>query len=100
MGLPALLIVLADNQKPIASALVDAGVALSLGPAGFLSTEDIRNKLRGLATSHEVLEKMSVRGRALIDGRGPERVVAAMLEGGLNTSPMQPAVSGKANERS
>jgi spore coat polysaccharide biosynthesis predicted glycosyltransferase SpsG len=80
MGLPALLIVLADNQEPIASALVDAGAALSLGPATTFGAEHICDRLRSLAASHEVLRKMSARGRALIDGRGSERVVAAMLE--------------------
>ena len=100
MGLPALLIVLADNQEPIASALVDAGAALCLRAAGSLSGEDVRNRLRGLASSHEAMEKMSTRGRALIDGRGAERAVTAMLERDLNTRPTQPAVSGNVNERS
>jgi UDP-2,4-diacetamido-2,4,6-trideoxy-beta-L-altropyranose hydrolase len=92
MGLPALLIVLADNQESIASALVDAGAALSMGPAGSPSGEDIRNRLRGLASSHEALEKMSARGRVLIDGRGAERAVAAMLGRDLGVTPVQPAV--------
>ena len=84
MGLPALLIVLAGNQEPIASALVDAGAGLSLGPAGSLSGENTRNRLRGLASSYEALEKMSTCGQALVDERGAERAVAAMLERDLD----------------
>ena len=99
MGLPALLIVLAGNQEPVASALVGAGAALSFGPAGTLSAEDIRNKLRGLASSHETLEKMSTRGRALIDGRGAERAVAAMLERDLDITSTLPTASTGSSSR-
>jgi UDP-2,4-diacetamido-2,4,6-trideoxy-beta-L-altropyranose hydrolase len=100
MGLPALLIILADNQEPIAGALDDAGAALSLGQAATLRAEDIRNHLRSLAASHEVLGKMSTCGRALIDGRGAERAVAVMLERKFDTTPMQRVFSRNINERS
>ena len=88
MGLPVLLVVLAENQQPIANALVDAGAALSLGPANALDAQDISHKLRGLTSSLEALEKMSACGRALIDGRGAERVVAAMFGTDFKTMPL------------
>jgi UDP-2,4-diacetamido-2,4,6-trideoxy-beta-L-altropyranose hydrolase len=91
MGLPALLIVLADNQEPIASALAHAGAAVTLGSAGSVSAKEIRNTLRGLSDSHEVLQKMSTCGRALVDGRGAERAVAAMR--GRSLDVIQPVAS-------
>ena len=95
MGLPSLLVVLADNQAPIATALVDAGAALCLGPASSVSAEEFRNRLRGLGASHEDLQKMSMCGRALVDGRGAERVVTAMLERDSVMKPEKSVVSSR-----
>jgi UDP-2,4-diacetamido-2,4,6-trideoxy-beta-L-altropyranose hydrolase len=100
MGLPALLIVLADNQEPIARALDDAGAGLSLGQAATLRTEGIRDQLRRIAASHEIMLKMSTRGRALVDGRGAERIVAAMVGRDIDSMQMRRIFSGKINERS
>jgi UDP-2,4-diacetamido-2,4,6-trideoxy-beta-L-altropyranose hydrolase len=87
MGLPALLIALADNQAPIAEALSDAGAALNLGQAEAMRVEDIRDLLGSVSTSNETLQKMSTRGRALIDGYGADRVVTAMLERDSDITP-------------
>jgi UDP-2,4-diacetamido-2,4,6-trideoxy-beta-L-altropyranose hydrolase len=92
MGLPALLVVLADNQEPIARALDAAGAALRIGPAVTLRTKDIRGQLCRISASHEIMQKMSTRGRALVDGRGAERVVATMLGRDINSAPMPPAI--------
>ena len=92
MGLPALLVVLADNQEPIARALDDAGAALRIGQAATLRAKDIRGQLCRISASHEIMQKMSTRGRALIDGRGAERVVAPMLGRDINSAPMPPAI--------
>jgi len=100
MGLPSLLIVLAENQERIASALSDAGAALNLGRAQDLRSEDIRDRLNSVTASKEILRKMSTSGRALIDVRGAERVLAAMLGRELGMTPTQPAVSESVNERS
>ena len=99
MGLPAFLIVLAKNQEPIAKAVVDAGAALSLGSATWATNEGIRKWLRSLTASHEVLHRMSTSGRALVDGRGAERVVTAMLERDRVMRPERPVVSADLRER-
>jgi UDP-2,4-diacetamido-2,4,6-trideoxy-beta-L-altropyranose hydrolase len=99
MGLPAFLIVLAKNQEPIAKAVVDAGAALSLGSATWATNEGIKKWLRSLTASHEVLQRMSTSGRALVDGRGAERVVTAMLERDRVMRPERPVVSADARER-
>ena len=99
MGLPALLVELADNQAAIASALVDAGAALCLGPASSVGREEISNRLRGLGALDEDLQKMSMCGRALVDGRGAERVVTAMLERDRVMRPERSAVPAAVKER-
>lgn len=76
LGVPALLIVLADNQASIARALADAGAGLLVGgPA------DIASALPGaLATARDAgwLAGASRRARDLCDGRGAERVATTL----------------------
>lgn len=95
MGLPSLLIVLADNQEPIACSLDDAGAALNLGRAATIRADDIRERLGSVSACCELLQKMSMCGRALIDGRGADRVVSAMFERELDMMPSHRAVSGE-----
>jgi UDP-2,4-diacetamido-2,4,6-trideoxy-beta-L-altropyranose hydrolase len=97
MGLPALLIVVAENQEPIARALADAGAALNLGRAATITGEDMRDRFGSVATSYEIMEKMSTRGRALIDGRGADRVVAVMVD--LVMTSEQAGVSADVSEQ-
>lgn len=78
LGLPALLIVLADNQEGIAHELSKRGVIASLGRGSDLAPSTIASQLRNLAHSRSVRREMSERGRALVDGRGAERVVVAL----------------------
>jgi UDP-2,4-diacetamido-2,4,6-trideoxy-beta-L-altropyranose hydrolase len=78
MGLPALVFVLAENQRAIARQLEKAGVSLNLGPQGDATAEPIAAKLGELLAKVEQRETMSRRARALVDGRGGERVCLAM----------------------
>jgi UDP-2,4-diacetamido-2,4,6-trideoxy-beta-L-altropyranose hydrolase len=75
LGLPSLVFVLADNQQAGAQALEDAGAALTVTDMG---------QLPGLAQqllSADGFAKLAEMGRAaaaVTDGRGCERVLAAM----------------------
>jgi UDP-2,4-diacetamido-2,4,6-trideoxy-beta-L-altropyranose hydrolase len=84
LGLPALLIVLADNQQGIADELGKQGIIVHLGRSSGLAGITVAAKLRGLADSPVARRQMSVRGRALVDGRGAERVVAALRRESLS----------------
>jgi UDP-2,4-diacetamido-2,4,6-trideoxy-beta-L-altropyranose hydrolase len=79
MGLPALLIVLADNQEPVARELGEQGTVLNLGRGAAVTEGAIMDRLRSVISSHNLRQAMSGSARTLIDGRGAERVVAAML---------------------
>jgi spore coat polysaccharide biosynthesis predicted glycosyltransferase SpsG len=75
MGLPSVILVLADNQKPIAEGLDRAGVAVNLGWNGQISAERLAGTLIKLASSLDLRQRMSYRGQLLIDGNGSRRVV-------------------------
>jgi UDP-2,4-diacetamido-2,4,6-trideoxy-beta-L-altropyranose hydrolase len=79
MGLPALCVVLADNQGPTADALGRGGLAWVLGPGSAPMPGQIAAALLELLADRDRRAEMSRRGRGLVDGRGPLRVVEAML---------------------
>lgn len=79
MGLPAIIIATADNQVPSAKALHKLGVAEYLGPLEEVSDEQIRDAVRELLDDPARRRMMSEAGMALVDGKGAERVVEAIL---------------------
>jgi UDP-2,4-diacetamido-2,4,6-trideoxy-beta-L-altropyranose hydrolase len=78
LGLPTLLVVLAPNQADGAAALERAGAALALGTADQIGAR-LPAALRRIAEGG-ALAAMSMAARALVDGAGVQRVVAAMRE--------------------
>jgi len=76
IGLPSLLLALADNQRAGATALVATGAALSLGGIGELE----RSLPAALAQVRDAasLARMSQAARNVTDGQGTGRVVDAM----------------------
>lgn len=77
LGLPSLLLVLADNQRPGTQALAAAGAALTLGEVGDLSTV-LPQVLQQLAEPGR-LQAMSAAAAAVTDGQGAARVADALL---------------------
>jgi len=73
MGLPGIIVVLADNQRSIASELESAGVAVDLGWYAGATTADIRSSLAQLLAAEEARAEMGQRGQQVVDGRGVER---------------------------
>jgi len=88
MGLPGVIIVLADNQLSIAGELASAGVAINLGWYAGVTTNEISNTLAQLLAAEGVRVQMSQRGKQLVDGSGGQRVVATMIaeQGGVDAS--------------
>ena len=78
LGVPALLVDVAENQTPLAKALAQLGIALHLNGGANVLAEEISTKLEWLLSSVEARKAMSQRGRMLVDGRGAERVAAAI----------------------
>jgi len=73
LGLPSILLVLADNQVSGAKALVRAGAAITLKQSASL-TAALLSKLESLNKNSEVLEKMAQASAQLTDGRGATKV--------------------------
>jgi UDP-2,4-diacetamido-2,4,6-trideoxy-beta-L-altropyranose hydrolase len=79
MGLPALLIDLAENQIPIANELARRGIAYHLGSSKTVTSGQIEAETRLLLGSLSERSAMSQRGQELVDGKGAERVVRELL---------------------
>jgi UDP-2,4-diacetamido-2,4,6-trideoxy-beta-L-altropyranose hydrolase len=79
MGLPALLIDLAENQTPIASEFARRGTAYHLGNSKTVTPEQVGAETRRLLASVAERSAMSERGRELVDGIGAERVARELL---------------------
>ena len=76
VGVPAIHLCLTADHAESATALAQAGVAVSLGIHDAVTTRDLANALRrALLVVPTVRQQIAARGRALIDGRGASRVV-------------------------
>lgn len=83
LGLPALVVPLAANQRAVARDLAEEGAVFLLGgPSPRLEVEDYRKHLEFLISNPALLKHSSCRARNLVDGGGTRRCVAAFgLEG-------------------
>lgn len=78
LGVPALTMIVADNQEPASRLMDSLGAVHCLGWAERLQVEGLAAALASLARDADRRSAMSEAGRCLIDGRGAERVVGAM----------------------
>ncbi len=87
MGVPMLLLVLADNQAPGAERMHRAGAAHSLGWARELSPAALAEAVRHLISDPDERARLARTAQALVDGRGAPRVVRALREKVLRLRP-------------
>jgi UDP-2,4-diacetamido-2,4,6-trideoxy-beta-L-altropyranose hydrolase len=80
LGLPSVLLVLAENQRPVAGELSRLGIAIDASPDEEATREPLCGRVRSLLLANGLRMKMSQRGCELVDGRGGERVVGAMKD--------------------
>ncbi len=78
LGVPTLLTVMSANQNEGSAALADAGAGILLGEAASVTPARLRSAVEGLRACPDALARMSMRCLAMIDGRGAERVAAAL----------------------
>lgn len=75
-GVPAVVIAIADNQIPIACAMDDQGIMVSIaGDSG----NTLGTTINQLLKDPVAREAMSKRGQSLVDGRGAQRIVGEMV---------------------
>jgi UDP-2,4-diacetamido-2,4,6-trideoxy-beta-L-altropyranose hydrolase len=80
LGLPGVLLVLAENQASVAAAADTMGIAWSMGKGTEVISSAIAGKLVELLNFKEQRMSQSEKGRKLVDGRGAERVVAFLSD--------------------
>lgn len=79
LGLPALVVTVADNQRPIATELSRRGLVRWLGDANDVEKRDIQDALQNVV--QEGLDiAWSTNCLAVVDGRGSGRVITAMMQ--------------------
>ncbi len=81
MGVPNLSIVLAENQRNVVEALERESIAQSLGWHEDVTPGSVTRAVGELAHNRMRRSQMSEKGRGMVDGRGVERVVAALKRG-------------------
>ena len=75
MGLPNLIVVLAENQKMVAEYLDNSGSSINLGFYKNINQGLFADKFISIIMDREKRRKMSEAGRSLVDGYGALRVV-------------------------
>ena len=78
MGLPALIVVLAENQQTGAAVLAKVGIGQNLGWHNEVGSSAITSALMRLLTEPESRAAMSRCGSSLVDSYGSTRIVAEM----------------------
>jgi spore coat polysaccharide biosynthesis predicted glycosyltransferase SpsG len=80
IGVPNIIIVLAENQESVARSLDEQGVAVNLGGYSSVDQGMLRHIIAKLMHDPAARMSMSEKGRRLVDGRGAERVTAILRE--------------------
>jgi UDP-2,4-diacetamido-2,4,6-trideoxy-beta-L-altropyranose hydrolase len=80
LGLPSLVIMVAENQRSSVSSLVRAGAVSLVGTLAEATAERIAAALVALAHDSAALEKQARAAAAVVDGEGVHRVCRAVLD--------------------
>ena len=80
LGLPSILLVLADNQKPAAAALAEREAALVVAAAAKDFEAQFDRAVTRLLIDDALRKRIAVRSAEICDGRGADRVASAFLQ--------------------
>jgi len=81
VGLPSLILAVAENQVEIGTDADTLGVGVYLGKADEVSGEAVAEKIKELVGNPEAVAEMSRRGMMLVDGLGATRVSDFIRQG-------------------
>jgi len=87
VGRPALLGMLAENQRGLLAALTRSRTGVSVGRWQDASVDSIASLCRRLIARPALLRAMARRARRVVDGKGTARVTAALLRDELSLRP-------------
>jgi UDP-2,4-diacetamido-2,4,6-trideoxy-beta-L-altropyranose hydrolase len=80
MGLPSLVLTIADNQIAISTALESRGLSITLASPNQQSSRSLSPAIQAILSNHEQRSCMNTLGRHLVDGCGSGRVVQLMQD--------------------
>ncbi len=83
MGLPSLVLSLAENQKPIVESLDNNDAVLNLGSLSSLTSNDIARLINTITHDEPRRKELSIRFRDIVDGAGKYRVINQMMLGSI-----------------
>jgi len=89
MGLPGLLIILAENQQAVAEKLAEKGAAVNLGWHAKVSAANIAQDLTRLLKDPVLRAELSQKGRRLVDGHGAARVLMHLKNSRIRLRPVE-----------
>jgi UDP-2,4-diacetamido-2,4,6-trideoxy-beta-L-altropyranose hydrolase len=78
LGVPSLLVALAENQRIPSASAEEVGVALTLGWHSDLDSKEMAARIQDLILDQKLRSSLAHRGMELLDGRGAERALAAL----------------------
>ncbi len=79
LGLPTLIIAVAENQVAISTEVEKRGMAMYLGTSADVTSDDMAKAISKLCDNPEKLNAMSKAAMTAVDGNGTHRVVGEML---------------------
>jgi UDP-2,4-diacetamido-2,4,6-trideoxy-beta-L-altropyranose hydrolase len=78
VGLPSLVVSIAENQRPGAEALAEDGLIQYLGEAREVGSTELAGAIEGVLAGKQELAEQSLRGRLMVDGLGALRAAECM----------------------
>ena len=89
MGLPSLLLKVAENQRPVAERMHTAGAALDAGWPAEIAPEQLAGRIANLLADHEQRSAMAQCSRKLVDGEGSDRLLMRLENRRLRLRPVR-----------
>ena len=93
LGLPAVVVSIAENQRPACEALASSGHILYLGDLASVGADDFARALNAVMRNPEHLVAMSTAGCSLVDGLGTARLVEALSPTASTDLKLRPAAA-------
>ncbi|MGO4480016.1 hypothetical protein AB4Z32_27715, partial [Massilia sp. 2TAF26] len=78
MGLPTICIAVSNNQQANGEVMATSGAHVFLGNREHVSVEQLRQAIGFVVGNQGFRQSMAERSRQLVDGRGAQRVAAAL----------------------
>jgi len=75
MGLPSILISIADNQDDLAESVQRVNAAIFLGKKQYISIDQLASSIQKTINNKLLLQQLSKNSASLVDGHGTERVL-------------------------